>query len=209
MIKAIKVLFALFVLAPMAAMAAEYQEGKHYFKLDTPVATKSASKVEVAEAFWYGCPHCYTLEPVLNAWKKTLPEHAEFRKVPAQFSKTWRTHGQLYFALDALDIPKSVHDDVFNAIHKQGRKLASRDEMVNFVKSYGVSEADFDKAFKSFKVKNEMRKADAVVKGSRITGVPALIINGKYRLSAQSAGSNAEMLKVADYLIEQEKKLLN
>ncbi|CAM3588323.1 thiol:disulfide interchange protein DsbA/DsbL [Parendozoicomonas haliclonae] len=209
MIKAIKVLVALLILAPMAALAADYQEGKHYFKLDTPVSTKASGKVEVAEAFWYGCPHCYTLEPVLNAWKNKLPEHAEFRKVPAQFSKTWRTHGQLYFALDSLDIPKSVHDDVFNAIHKQNRKLSTRDEMVSFVKAYGVSEAAFDKAFKSFKVRNEMRQADAVVKGSRIAGVPALIINGKYRISAQSAGGNAEMLKVADYLIEQEKKQLN
>ncbi|WP_281646585.1 thiol:disulfide interchange protein DsbA/DsbL [Parendozoicomonas sp. Alg238-R29] len=207
MTRLIKAFFVLLFISPLAAMAAEpYQEGVHYFRLDTPVPTQTKDKVEIAEAFWYGCPHCFTLEPTIEAWKKTLPEYTSFRKVPAQFSPVWKNHAQLYFTVDALKLGTAAHEDVFAAIHKQGRKLDTQEEMVQLLSKYGVSEADFKKAFKSFGVRNQMRQADAVVRGSRLTGVPALIVNGKYRLSAQSAGSNTEMLKVAEYLMEKESK---
>ena len=210
MIKMIKNLVLVMFVIPLTAIAAEsYQEGKHYFKLDDPVPTQARDKIEIAEAFWYGCRHCFTLEPTIEAWKKTLPEYASFRKVPAQFSKVWKNHGQFYFTLDSLDVPETIHDDVFNAIHKQKLQLSNRDQMVDFVRKYGVTSVEFDRAFKSFGVRNQMRQADKVVKGAKIAGVPALIVNGKYRISARSAGSNADMLKVAEYLMEQERKLLN
>ncbi|MTI12513.1 thiol:disulfide interchange protein DsbA/DsbL [Sansalvadorimonas verongulae] len=206
MIKQIIILFAVLLLWPLTVLSAEpYQEGVQYHRLDTPVPTQSSNKIEVAEAFWYGCPHCYRLEPTIEAWKRTLPDYASFRKVPAQFRPVWKSHGQLYFTIDALKLNPSVHEDVFNAIHKQGRKLATQEEMAKFVSRYGVKEAAFNKAYKSFGVRNQLRQADAVVRGSRINGVPALVVNGKYRISAQSAGGNAEMLKVAEYLIEKER----
>lgn len=206
MIRLLKSCFLFLFLSPLAAIAAEpYQEGVQYFRLDSPVPTQSNGKIEVAEAFWYGCPHCFHLEPIIEAWKKTLPEDASFRKVPAQFRADWKSHGQLFFTIDALKLDPSVHDDVFNAIHREKRQLLSESEMVQFVSKYGVSKEAFKKAFNSFGVRNQLRKADAVVRGSELRGVPALIINGKYRLSAQSAGSNAEMLKVAEYLIKKER----
>ncbi len=208
MFKTIRTLLVLCLLAPLAAWAAEpYQEGKQYIRLDTPVSTLDSDKVEVAEAFWYGCPHCYSLEPAIEAWKKTLPDYANFRKVPAQFRKTWKDHGQLFFTIDALKLAPSVHEDVFSAIHNQKRGLTSTGDMAKFLEQYGVTDAQFNKAYKSFGVKNQLRKADAVVRGSKISGVPALIINGKYTVSAGTAGSNAEMLKVAQYLMEKERKL--
>ncbi len=209
MIKAVRNLIILAAFLPILSWAAEsFQEGKHFIRLDTPVQTQSKGKVEVAEAFWYGCPHCLTLEPYLVTWKKGLPDYASFRKVPALFGGDWKTHGQLYFTLESLNVSQGVHDDVFVSIQKQGRRLITRDDMVNFVSQYGITPDAFDKAFKSFKVKNKMRQADAMIRGARITGVPALIINGKYKVSAQEAGGTAEMLKVAEYLVQKERELL-
>ena len=209
MIKAIRTFLTLAALLPMLALAAEsFQEGKHYIKLDTPVQTQVKGKVEVAEAFWYGCPHCLTLETYLVPWKNKLPEYTSFRKVPALFSRVWKTHGQLYFTLETLNVSQSVHDDVFVSVQKEGRRLTTQEDMTKFASEHGISPDTFNKTFKSFGVKNKMRQADKMIRGSRITGVPALIINGKYIVSASEAGSVENMFKVADFLIEKERKLL-
>ena len=207
MFKMIKVMSFLATFLPVLVFGAEpYEEGKQYIRLDNTVPTQSSGKLRWLKPFGMGAPTAFQLEPYLEGWKKKLPEeHISFRKVPAMFNDEWKTHGQFYFALDALNVPSTIHNDVFTSIHKQGRRLNTRDDMVKFVETYGVSEKEFDKAYKSFGVRNKMRQADAMIRGARLTGVPALIINGKYKVSAREAGGRTEMLKVAEYLIEKRK----
>ena len=188
------------------AQEAPYQAGVHYVVLPTPAATADPDKIEVAELFWYGCPHCYTLNPMVTEWSKTLPEDVVFRPVPAMFGGAWNTHGQLFYTLDSLGKLEETHDAVFNAIHKQNNRLADEDAMIDFLEAYGISEDEFSKAWSSFGVKSRIDQATRLARSYRATGVPCLIINGKYRIEGQMAGSYENMLKIAEYLIEQERQ---
>ncbi|MTI12512.1 thiol:disulfide interchange protein DsbA/DsbL [Sansalvadorimonas verongulae] len=145
------------------------------------------------------------MRPLVQGWKKTLPSDVSFREVPALFREEWRIHGQLFFTLKALGLGDDVDDAVYHSIHVDGNRLNTREDQVNFVKRFGVSEADFDKAHNSFGVRNQLRQADAFIRGADIPGVPTLVINGKYRLSAGSAGGQDELLKVAEFLIKKER----
>ncbi len=185
---------------------APYQAGVHYVVLPTPAPTLDPDKIEVSELFWYGCPHCFAFQPTIHEWSKTLPEDVNFRPVPAMFGGEWNTHGQLFYTLESLGKLDEAHDAVFNAIHKQNNKLRDQDAMVELLEPYGISEEDFVKAWDSFGVKSKMNQAEQLARAYRASGVPCLIVNGKYRIEGKMAGSFENMLKIAEYLVEQERQ---
>lgn len=195
-------------LAVMAEGAPIWQEGKHYDVLPYPVRTRDESKVEVVELFWYGCPHCYTFNPIIHAWSGKQSGDVDFWLSPAVFGKDWKTHAQAFYALEALGIQEKMHQPLFDALARDHKRLTSEDKLAEFFVGQGVDEADFRKAFNSFSVKSKVDQADARGKSYRAAGVPALIVNGKYRVSASTAGSNESMLQVVDFLVERERKLV-
>lgn len=187
-------------------LAQELVEGSNYITLTSPVPTAQPEKVEAAALFWYGCPHCYQLEPTLKAWSETLPEDVNFVRVPAMFGGIWNLHGQLFYTLETMQAERQVHDSIFNALHNSGRKLASATEIANFVAEQGVDKELFLKTWDSFSVKSKMEKAKQQAIAYQITGVPAMVINGKYRFDIGMAGGLQETVDVADALIEQERQ---
>ena len=199
-------LVAASVFGMTAVQAAEPVAGKEYIELSNPVPVSVPGKIEVVELFWYGCPHCYTLNPMVTEWSKTLPDDVVFRPVPAMFGGAWNTHGQLFYTLDSLGKLEETHDAVFNAIHKQNNRLEDEDAMIDFLEAYGITEDEFRKAWSSFGVKSRIDQATRLARSYRATGVPCLIINGKYRIEGQMAGSYENMMKIAEYLIEQERQ---
>lgn len=192
-------------LALAQAQSAQYQAGVDYVELPSAAPTQEPDKVEVAELFWYGCGHCFNFEPIIREWKETLPEHAYFRPVPAFFGGSWDTHGQLFYTLESMGKLEETHAAIFQAIHNQGERLADVNAMVRLLKQYGVDEAEFRETWNSPGVKLKMNQAKRLVRAYRATGVPTLIVNGKYRIEASMAGSFENMLKIADYLVEQER----
>lgn len=189
----------------MAALAADYQAGKQYVELSSPVPVSQPGKIEVVELFWYGCPHCYQFEPTLNAWVDTLPDDVNFVRVPAMFGGVWNTHGQLFLTLEAMKVDQQVHEAVFAAIHRDGKKLATPEAMAEFLADQGVDSEAFLKSYKSFAVKGQMEKAKKLAMAYQITGVPVLVVNGKYRLDLGSAGGPQQAVAVADFLIAKER----
>ncbi|TWI56564.1 thiol:disulfide interchange protein DsbA [Pseudomonas duriflava] len=187
------------------AHAQEYQAGKEYVELKSPVPVSQPGKIEVVELFWYGCPHCYAFEPTLNAWVGKLPEDVHFKRVPAMFGGVWNVHGQLFVTLEAMGVEQKVHDAVFNAIHKEHQKLATPDEMADFLAEHGVDREKFLSTYDSFAVKGQVEKDKKLAMAYQITGVPTMVVNGKYRFDLGSAGGPDEALKVADYLIQKER----
>tara|TARA_B100001250_G_scaffold404238_2_gene419889 strand:- start:878 stop:1510 length:633 start_codon:yes stop_codon:yes gene_type:complete len=186
--------------------AADYQAGKEYLVLDNPVAVMQDGKIHVEEAFWYGCPHCFHLEPQLEAWRKTLPADVDFEGVPAMFGKAWITHAQLYYTADALGVLDKVHKEIFESIHlKKVMLLRPDDQKAFLVEKAGVTPDEFDKAYNSFTVKSRMKRGDQRIRAFQINGVPALIVNGKYVVNASTAGSQEAMIDVVDFLIEKER----
>lgn len=195
------------LLAAANSPAEEFVVGQHYQEVKPAVATSTAAdKVEVLELFWYGCPHCYAFEPQLQAWLKNKADYIEFVRVPAVFAQNWEVQARAFYAAQQLGVLDKLNGPVFDAIHKEGRKLGSQEEVTQFFADKGVSAEDFKTAYNSFDVDTKTRRAIALTREYGITGVPALIVNGKYRSSAQEAGDFATLLKLVDYLAAKEHK---
>jgi thiol:disulfide interchange protein DsbA len=190
---------------PSLAAAEEYLAGTHYDVISPALRTGDPDRIEVVEFFWYGCGHCYTFEPLISNWKKSLAEDVKFRGSPAVWNKPMELHARAFFAADALGVLDEMHLPLFQAMHVDRRRLSSESEIAELFASHGVSEDKFSKAFNSFGVGSQVNQANAVARSARITGTPEMMVNGKYRISTKKAGSQANMLKIADYLIEKER----
>jgi thiol:disulfide interchange protein DsbA len=187
------------------AHAQEIEAGKQYTELSNPVPVSETGKIEVVELFWYGCPHCYAFEPTLNAWAQKLPQDVSFKRVPAMFGGVWNVHGQVFVALEAMGVEQKVHDAVFAAIHKEHKKLATPEEMADFLADQGVDRDKFLSTYNSFAVKGQVEKDKKLAMAYQISGVPTMIVNGKYRFDLGSAGGPDQALQVADFLIQKER----
>ena len=196
---------ALWAVAPGAAAQEDYVEGKDYELITPAVRTADPDKIEVAESFWYGCGHCYTFEPVLSQWKKTLPEDVDFQGSPAIWNAKMEIHARAFYTARLLGALDTLHPVIFQAMNVDRKRLSSEEEIKELFTANGVAAEDFDKAFNSFGVTSQVRQANSRARAAKITGTPALMVNGKYHISTRQAGSQAGMLKVADYLIAKER----
>jgi thiol:disulfide interchange protein DsbA len=187
------------------ANAETWEEGTHYEKLETPVQTDSDGKIEVAEVFWYGCPHCYRFKPLVEAWEKTLPDDVDFVMLPAALGRSWEPHARAYYALESMGELDKVHDALFDALAGEHQQLNTPEALADFVADHGVDRDEFLKNYNSFGVNARMQQAQSKIRGARITGVPTMLVNGKYKVSASMAGSHEAVLKVVDYLIDKER----
>lgn len=183
-----------------------FRQGVHYQLLTAAQPTASEpGKVEVLEVFWYGCPHCYSLEPHVDAWLADgIPPEAEFRRMPAALNPSWQILARAYYTAEALGILDQVHADIFREFHVNRNPLGTPGALADFFARYGVSEADFAEAFNSFAVQTKLRRSDALVRRYRITGVPAVVVNGKYVTGTSEAGGITELFEVVNFLVEKE-----
>jgi thiol:disulfide interchange protein DsbA len=187
------------------AQAENIEAGKQYVELSSAVPVSKPGKIEVVELFWYGCPHCYHFEPTINPWIAKLPDDVNFVRVPAMFGGVWDLHGQMFITLQTMGVEAKVHAAVFEAIQKGGKKLASPDEMAEFLATQGVDKDAFLKTYNSFGVKGQVANAKRLGMAYQISGVPAMVVNGKYRFDIGSSGGPEQTLDVADQLIAKER----
>jgi len=195
------------VLSPLAVMAEsfKYEEGTHYVELTIPVKVRDSSKIEVTEYFSYGCPHCYQFEPLLTNWQKSVPSDVVFNRTPAIWNQDYQVYAQTYYAAEAMKITDKMHLPLFDAIQNQRRRLNDPKEMAIFFSEFGVDPMDFAKVYQSFGIRASLQQAEARGRAYRSSGVPAIIVNGKYRVEGSMAGGNADMLKVVNFLINKER----
>lgn len=195
----------LLLLSPFAAAAEQtFIEGVHYQAIRKPLPTSHPSKIEVMEMFWYGCPHCYHFEPLLEKWIEEKPNNVAFVRTPAVFRDSWLLHAQAFYTAKALGVLDKSHRALFDAIHSERRQLNTKEALAEFFATLGVPKEDFLQTFDSFAVKGRLQHAVVITRTSGITGVPAMIVNGKYRTDASMAGNFKRMLKVVDYLVTKE-----
>ncbi len=194
---------AMFSLAD-ASFAARYSEGQHYELVSPAQPTTSKDKVEVVELFWYGCPHCYKLEPYVKRWLKRKPANVKFVRMPGMFRKSWEIHGRAYYTAEILGAVDKIHGPMFEAIHEQKRPMNTEAAIMALFKKNGVSEKDFKRVFRSFAVETKIRRAKDMGQRYGARGVPAIIVNGKYRTGATESGGNARVFKVVSELVKME-----
>jgi len=190
--------------ASLPAQAQDYVEGEHYDVI-SPAIRGSSDKIEVTEFFWYGCGHCYNFEPQLVQWKKGLADDVVVIGSPAMWNGLMEIHAKAFYTAEALDVLDKVHMPLFQAINIDRKRLATEDELADLFAANGVDREAFSKAFKSFGVGSQVRQAMARSKAARISGTPEVMVAGKYRVTTRKAGSQANMLKIASYLIEKER----
>jgi thiol:disulfide interchange protein DsbA len=196
-------LFTVIGLSVGVSYADQFVAGKDY-KVVEQQPTSTGKKIEVLEFFWYGCPHCFHFEPFISKWVERQPANVEFIRVPTVFRPDWKVHARTYYALQDLGLSEKMHSKIFNEIHKKMHRLDTLDAMTDFLATQGVDKKVFTETYNSFSVDAKMRKAVALQNAYNIDGVPAIVINGKYKTDGAMAKSYDRLLKIMDYLVAKE-----
>jgi len=185
---------------PLEAHAA-FEEGRHYLEVPFPLPVETGSRIEVREFFWYGCPHCHTLEPVLERWLRKKPKNAEFVRTHWTIPRTM-VQAQAYYAFQELGALDKLHGPFFKAIHEQGRRLDDEASIAQFVGAQGIDAGKFRAAFNSFGTRLNLEKAKRLNDGYRIDSVPTIVVDGKYLTSPSMAGGEEAVTNVIEELIQ-------
>jgi len=182
---------------PLGAAA---QQGQ-YNEIRPPVPVEGTNKIEVIEFFWYGCIHCYNLEPALESWIKTLPKDVEFRRVPAVFNERWGLDASIYYAMEALGLVDKLHRPLFDAVHKNRLRTDNQQEFTEWLTRQGVDAKKFVETVKSFGVRSKTRRAVQLTVQHKVDGTPAMAVHGRYTIPAQPG-----VFKVVDDLVDRVRK---
>ncbi|MEQ1600195.1 MAG: thiol:disulfide interchange protein DsbA/DsbL [Methylophilaceae bacterium] len=200
------VLLLFFTVNTMAEGASSVpQMGKEYDQTTQIIATANPAKIEVIELFWYGCSHCYNFEPTVTSWVKSLSKDVTFKRVPGLPNPSWAPMAKTHYALEALGLTEKLHAKLFEAIHKQ-KTLDPTNELAAIdwiTKESGLNRKKVQEAFNSFSTSTQLNRAAQIFRASGATGVPSLVIDGKYITSLSTTNSNEELVRVANYLINQ------
>jgi thiol:disulfide interchange protein DsbA len=200
--------YRILILLPLLIFHTAHAEwGEGFDPIDPPIPTTSAEgKIEVVEFFWYGCPHCYQMEPQLEAWLESKPENVSFVRVPAPLNNKWTVHAQFYYAAEILGLTEKLHLPLFEAMHVKKRRLFDRDSLIDFAVEQGVDKQKFIDALDSFGVYVKVQNARKLGQRYQLDGVPAIGINGKYKTSGSLAGSYDKMFEIVSQLVAEESK---
>lgn len=197
--------------APLALYAApkpaepsapvKLQDNVNYRTVITDETPPANGKVLVQELFWYGCPHCFHLEHYMDSWRKTLPSYVEFEPYAVPLTPAWVPLTKAFYAAKFLGVLPQTHDQVFNDIHVKNMRPVTRDQIADMYADLGVNRDKFLQMYDSFGVDNAVRQAGVLAQDAGVTGVPAILVNGKYLVTGDMAGSNEAMLPIVDALI--------
>jgi protein dithiol oxidoreductase (disulfide-forming) len=179
-------------------------EGK-YIEIKPALPTQTGDKIEVIEVFWYGCPHCYSFEPYVEEWAKKLPDDVEFIRLPGVLNQAWIPHAKAFYTAQKLGILEKIHRPLFDAIHKQKKQIFTDQQIMEFFTAQGISPEEFNRVYTSKELDTKIRQAYFAARDYKISGVPSVVVNGKYSTSGTLAGTFDSMLKVIDELIELER----
>ena len=199
-----KIFIVLFAVFSTIAFAVQPEPGVNFKQTKTAIETNSGDKIEVIELFWYGCIHCYTMDPYLDKWADNLPKDVIFKRMPAIPRKDWVPMAKAYYALESLGLENTLHEKLFNAIHKE-KVLNPSDTngAINWIAINGKLDKDKVKAaFNSFSMKAKLSRSYKIFKDAGATGVPTIIIDGNYFTSSTMAGGEKNAIEIMNFIIK-------
>jgi protein dithiol oxidoreductase (disulfide-forming) len=188
-----------------AGVSSRFELGKHYTRL-TPTQPTSSSpdQVEVAEVFWYGCPHCFNFDPYVEKWLSEKPPYVNFVRIPAVWNPLLQMHARAFYTAEALGKVDEMHEAFFREIHINGNSLGTEAALQEFFGRFGVDPAAFKNAFDSFSVHTKLQRADELARRYHISSVPTVVINGKYVTNATMAGGYDQLMELINELAASE-----
>ncbi len=196
---------ALLTLSLALLFSAPAMANDGYTVISPAQPTETGDKIEVLEVFWYACPHCYDFEPHINKWLETKADDIEFRRMPGIFRKSWIPHAKAYYTALKLNALDKIHSPLFDAIHREKKKIYDDDSLEDFFDDQGIDNKQFSKVYESDEIDTQVKQAFVMGQRYKITGVPAVIVNGKYLVTGTTAGSFENMLKVVNTLVDKER----
>jgi thiol:disulfide interchange protein DsbA len=192
--------------AALAFAAAGAFAQQPFSTLSPPQPTEGGGKIEVIEFFWYGCPHCYSLEPAVAAWAKKAPQDVVFKRVPAIPSESWAEHAKIFYTLEAMGKLDEYHMKVFDAIHKANVNLGNKKIRDEWMQKNGIDPSKYAEMEKSFSVATKVNRAKQLTYAYKVDSVPRVTVNGKYVTTAEQAGSVDRVFQIVDQLIGMARK---
>ena len=175
-----------------------------YIQISNQKQTES-DKIVIYEFFWYGCPHCYNLEPTMDRIEANLEKDTILIKIPVALRDTWEVHAKAYYALQQMKLDDNLHKKIFTEIHINTNRLDTKEKLTQFIKEEGYNSKRFSEIFDSFGTDLRVKKASRLANQYQITSVPTLIINGKYKTSGSLVSSYEELYDVVKLLINKER----
>jgi thiol:disulfide interchange protein DsbA len=198
---------ATLVLCIATARAAEPVEGTDYLPVRPAVATSDAARIVVTQFFSYQCPHCYRFEKSFTAWSATLPGDVKVERAAVAIGHaTWAAAAQAYYALSAMKAVPAIDDAFFSAIHRERRKLVDEPSIAAWLAGRGVDRAEFEKAYRSFSVQLQARRADDHSRKVKLPSVPSLVVDGRYLVPIKDDGDFRDQLAVVNALIDRARR---
>ena len=175
-----------------------------YVQISTEKQQESKDII-IYEFFWYGCPHCYNLEPTMDRIEADLEKDTKVVKLPVALRDSWIPHAKLYYALKQMDKIDLVHNLIFEEIHLEDNRLNTEQQMIDFLGKHGIDTDKFLEKYNSFGTEARIKKASNLAKKYQIDSVPTIIINGKFLTSGSYVSSYDELYSVVNLLVERER----
>ncbi|MBM3367295.1 MAG: thiol:disulfide interchange protein DsbA/DsbL [Betaproteobacteria bacterium] len=200
---------AIALTAFLPAMARSQQPGTDYTVLKPELPVETPGKIEVVEFFWYGCPACFKIEPLLEAWTPKLQPDTVFRRIPAVFNDRWAVDAAIYYTLEAMSLSDKLHKPLFDAIHKDRLRTDSGAALSQWLQRNGVDLKKFEEMSESFGVQSKVRRAAQLGAAYRIEGTPTLAVQGRYVVTIEQARTFERMVEIADHLVGVARKSLS
>ena len=202
---------ALLALLPLACSAADdpaFKEGTQYKQVLNPQEPADPKKVEVTEVFWYGCPHCYAFDPVIEGWRAKAPGYVSFDRLPSSLGRAdGEVHARAFYIAEALGVGDKIHKPLFDAIHVDHKPMSTLEALRDLFGSVAsVKPTDFDQASSSFMVDSRVRRSESLLRAYGVTSVPTMIVDGRYMTSGSMAGGNDKVVDVLNFLVERQRK---
>ena len=175
-----------------------------YAQISTEKQTES-DQIIIYEFFWYGCPHCFNLEPTMDRIEADLDKDAKVVKVPVALRDSWLPHAKLYYSLSQMDVIDNIHNLIFEEIHIENNRLDNEDVMAQFLGKNGIDTKEFREKYSSYGTEARIKKASNLARKYQINSVPTIVVNGKYLTSGSFVSSYDELYSVVNLLVERER----
>lgn len=196
------------ILALAALTLSRTAQAAGFETIDPPQNTSVEGKVEVLEYLWLGCPHCYALEPSMEAWKETKPDYVHFVREAPPLNPSWENHSRGFYAAQLLGMEQEFLVAMFEAIHEKKQPMRDKKKIAALAATVGMDEAKFLKTMDSFGVEGKLKRATAMAIKAGISSVPSVIINGKYRTSTSISGGHEGVIETINERAEFEHKAM-
>ena len=160
-----------------------------------------AGKIEVLQFFYYGCPHCFDAQPLIEDWLAKKAADVEFHYIPALRDEKWVPLTKAYFALEKMGEVARLHRPIYDVINFDGAQLTEETKLVDWVVRNGVERNRFLEVYNSDEVKEKLEAARKLTAAYGIRATPTLVVAGKYAFTSGAAGSHYEAMRLLDQFV--------